>query len=99
MATKKPAVAVPAVEVSAASDLAAIMAMMQGLQAQITAQAAAPAKAAKAAKAAKPKAAFKGGDLAKQLAGKPGVVDSKTEKGRLKRTAFCEDGSIVTIII
>ena len=92
--------AVPAVSVAPVGDVSAIMAMMQQIMAAQAAQAPkASPKAVVVAKGEKPKAAFSGGDLAKQLKGKDGVIEEKTQKGRVKMTAFCNDGSIVTVII
>ena len=91
MATKAKAVAAPV----ATPSVADLMAMIQALQ---TAQATAP-KAKAATKGEKPKAQFDAKALAKSLAGKDGVIEEKTQKGRTKYTAFCADGSIVSVIL
>ena len=93
MATRK--TAAPAAPAAPAIDVASLMAMVQQLQAQV---AAAP-KAKAAAKGDKPKASFNAKALAESLAGKPGVIEEKTQKGRTKLTAFCADGSIVSVIL
>ena len=101
MATKAKAapVAATAVVPNAVPSMAGMMAMMQAMQQQLAAAQAAPKAVAAPAKGEKPKAGFNGAKLAGELKGKPGVIEEKTQKGRSKLTAFCADGSIVTIIL
>ena len=100
-------VVAPTIDMAA---MAAMMAQMQAQMAALTAKpvveakatpAAKPKAAAKATPAAKPKAAFDGEAVFKALAGLDGVgatVDV-TSTGRARVTAFCNDGSIITVML
>lgn len=97
----------PAIDMAAmAQMLATMQAQMAALTTKPVAEAKAtvtakPKAAAKATTTAKPKAAFDGEAVFKALAGLDGVgatVDV-TSTGRARVTAFCNDGSIVTVML
>ena len=93
-ATQAPAAAQAA---TPALDINAIVAaaVAQALAAQTPAKA--PTVKAQAA-TVKAKASFSGTALFKQLQGAVGVETGATKTGRVKITAFCADGSIVTVM-
>lgn len=95
--TTKTAQAAPAM------DMAAMQQMFMQFMAQQAPTAETPkaTKAAKAApaKAGKAKAAIKGHDLFLKLqALKEGTEESATSTGRMRITAFCEDGYIISVM-
>jgi len=92
-------VAATAVVPNMADMMAIMQQVMQQQQQQLAAAQAAPKAVAAPAKGEKPKAGFNGAKLAGELKGKPGVVEERTQKGRVKMTAFCADGSIVSVIL